>query len=364
MTVLMTADTVGGVWTYALDLARQLGQRGVRVVLATMGAPPTPEQRHEARVIDTLTVVDSSYRLEWMTEPWDDVQSAGTWLLELDRRVRPDVVHLNGYAHGSLPFSAPVVITAHSCVLSWWSAVKGEEAPPSWDRYRAAVHSGLAQADAVIAPTRAMAECLLRFHAPPSPVRVIPNGRDASHYSVGRKRPFVLSAGRFWDEGKNVALVAEAAPAMPWPVYIAGDTGDGPEPDSVTALGRLSTSCLAQWYAQAAVYALPARYEPFGLSALEAALSGCALVLGDIPSLREVWGSAAVFVHPDDAGGLARAVTRLANDEAYRRDMAARASRRAGQYSLDCAADAYLALYGELRRVSTAGSEGMHACAS
>ncbi len=32
---------------------------------------------------------------------------------------------------------------------------------------------------------------------------------------------------------------------------------------------------------------LPARYEPFGLSVLEAALSGCALVLGDIPSLRE-----------------------------------------------------------------------------
>jgi glycogen synthase len=364
MTVLMTADTVGGVWTYALDLARGLGLRGVRVVLATMGAPPTPEQRHEARAIGSLTMVDSSYRLEWMADPWDDVHSAGTWLLDLDRRVRPDVVHLNGYAHGSLPFSAPVVVTAHSCVLSWWSAVKGEEAPPSWNRYRAAVQDGLAQADAVVAPTRAMADGVVHFHAPPARVRVIPNGRDAAPYGIGRKRPFVLSVGRFWDQGKNLALVAEAAAALPWPVYIAGDTGDGPAPDSVTALGRLTTSNLAQWYAQAAICALPSRYEPFGLSALEAALSGCALVLGDIPSLREVWGSAAVFVHPDDAVGLAREVVRLASDEAYRRDMAARAGSRARHYSLDRVADSYVALYDELRGVRATGSEGTHACAS
>ena len=63
-------------------------------------------------------------------------------------------------------------------------------------------------------------------------------------------------------------------------------------------LGRLSAGELADWYARAAIYALPARYEPFGLSALEAALSGCALVLGDIPSLREIWGDAALFVPP------------------------------------------------------------------
>jgi glycogen synthase len=58
--------------------------------------------------------------------------------------------------------------------------------------------------------------------------------------------------------------------------------------------------CGADWYARASIYALPARYEPFGLSALEAALSGCALILGDIPSLREVWLEAAPYVSPDD----------------------------------------------------------------
>ena len=68
---------------------------------------------------------------------------------------------------------------------------------------------------------------------------------------------------------------------------------------------------MAAHLAASAIYALPARYEPFGLSALEAGLCGCALVLGDIPSLREVWGDAAVFVDPHDAQALAKALNCL-----------------------------------------------------
>src|SRR5690625_7216151 len=48
------------------------------------------------------------------------------------------------------------------------------------------------------------------------------------------------------------------------------------------------------WLRQASVFVMPSRYEPFGLSVLEAALSGCALILSDIQigraSCREsVW---------------------------------------------------------------------------
>jgi glycogen(starch) synthase len=46
-TVLMTADTVGGVWTYAAELARTLAARGVDVHLATMGAPVRAHQRQQ-----------------------------------------------------------------------------------------------------------------------------------------------------------------------------------------------------------------------------------------------------------------------------------------------------------------------------
>nr|WP_316566429.1 glycosyltransferase [Myxococcus sp. MxC21-1] len=101
--------------------------------------------------------------------------------------------------------------------------------------------------------------------------------------------------------------------------------------------------------ARAAIYAMPVRYEPFGLSALEAALSGCALVLGDIPSLREVWADAAVFVHPEDLDGLTRALRGLLEDGAHRERMAAKARARALTWNPRRMAEDYLRLYATLR---------------
>jgi hypothetical protein len=123
--VLMTADTVGGVWSHALELAAGLGRRGVQVALATMGAPPSDLQRAQVAALPTVTLHESSYRLEWMADPWRDVRAAGDWLLRLERQLQPDLVHLNQFAFGALPFVAPTVLVAHSCVLSWWRAVYG-----------------------------------------------------------------------------------------------------------------------------------------------------------------------------------------------------------------------------------------------
>ena len=79
-------------------------------------------------------------------------------------------------------------------------------------------------------------------------------------------------------------------------------------------LGFMEPRQLARAYAEAGIYALPARYEPFGLSVVEAALSGCTLVLSDIPSLREIWDEAATYISPDDATALSREINALAND--------------------------------------------------
>jgi glycosyltransferase involved in cell wall biosynthesis len=69
---------------------------------------------------------------------------------------------------------------------------------------------------------------------------------------------------------------------------------------NVRWLGALPPAEINLWHAQAAIFVAPSRYEPFGLAALEASLAGCALVLGDIPTLRELWTGAALFVPPDD----------------------------------------------------------------
>src|SRR3954471_22683958 len=126
MKVLMTTDTVGGAWTYAIELAGSLRGHGVEFFLATMGAPLSPSQRRQVESLDNVRVFESVYKLEWMPDPWADVRDAGRWLLELERNVQPDVVHLNDYAHGSLEWQAPSLVIAHSCVLSWWEAVRHE----------------------------------------------------------------------------------------------------------------------------------------------------------------------------------------------------------------------------------------------
>lgn len=352
--ILMTADAVGGVWRYAVDLGRELAARGFETTLAVMGPPPTPAQRAEASDAQ-LDLVDRPFRLEWMDDPWEDVEHAGAWLLDLEQQLQPGLVHLNGYSHAVLPWRSPVVVVAHSCVRTWWRAVRREPPPPDVSRYTAAVSAGLAAAPIVVTPTAAMAAALEAEYGPLLTMRTIPNGHRPAAAPPAHPEPrvekadIVLAAGRVWDEGKNIAALCGVAESIAWPVYVAGDTtrpdGVGCELQGVHLLGRLSPHELAPWYRRASIYALPARYEPFGLSVLEAAAAGCALVLGDIPSLRENWNGAAVFVPPDDHAALAGALGRLIADAAERADMGRRAAARASAFTMDRTVDEYVQLY-------------------
>ena len=74
--------------------------------LATMGSPLSPDQHCESRDAG-VDVYESRYKLEWMEQPWDDVDTAGEWLLDLESRFGPDLVHLNNFpmaiCRGMLP---------------------------------------------------------------------------------------------------------------------------------------------------------------------------------------------------------------------------------------------------------------------
>jgi glycosyltransferase involved in cell wall biosynthesis len=352
----MTADTVGGVWTYALDLARGLHVHGVQVDLATMGAPLSAHQAREAAALDNVVVHESAYKLEWMSDPWGDVERSGDWLLALENDLGPDVVHLNGYAHGSLPWRAPHLVVGHSCVLSWWRAVKGEAAGPEWDLYRFAVQRGLTAADFVVAPTRAMMNELQRCYGPLRSTAVIANGRCPRSYRAGRKEPFILAAGRVWDDAKNIRLLSNLGTGIDWPIYVAGDQrhpdGYHCELPGIRLLGTLSEAELAHYYSKAALYCLPARYEPFGLSIVEAALSGCTLVLGDIPSLRENWEGYAVFVAPNDPDALEWQLRELTGNDERRAALASRALQRAQSFTIERMTNAYLCVYSKVMQNS------------
>lgn len=351
--VLMTTDFMGGVWVYTLELVRELSQHGVEVAIASMGDLPSADQRQAIEQIPGARLYTSQFKLEWMDAPWVDVDQAGKWLLSLAERIQPDVVHLNGYVHGALPWSVPVVVIGHSCVMSWWQAVKGEAAPPSWKTYCDRVAQGIHQADYVIAPTRAMLDVLTDHYATPEeplpPSQVIYNGRRPFSCMPDAKQNVVLAVGRLWDEAKNISLLSQVAPDLPWPVYVAGQkqhpqglTADLP---NVQELGSLSFEALRSWQSCATIYVHPARYEPFGLAILEAAWSHCALVLSDIPSLRELWQDAALFVAPDDPAALRAVLQDLMADAAQCRELAQQAHQRAQQYTPQRMAEAYLRVY-------------------
>jgi glycosyltransferase involved in cell wall biosynthesis len=348
-TILMTTDAVSDVLPYTLTLASELAKAGTKVHLAVMGPKQRPEQEAAARAIPGVVIHESTYALEWMNEPWTDIARAADWLRNLERDVRPDIIHLNGYCHGAAGFTTPVVIVAHACVLSWWEAAFGGSSPERHATYKEAVRRGLQAAGAVIAVSQTMRASLERHYGPLSRVAVIPYGLSVERPNAGahEKEHFILTAGRIWDRSKDLDALARIAKQLPWPVKIVervptvsghpehpggekfepGSTGTGER--GVEALGWLPPTELAGVMDRAAIFVQPSRYEPFGITALEAALRGCALVLGDIPSLRDVWGDAAVYVRPDDEMALSEAITTLANDDARRSELAASANLRA-----------------------------------
>lgn len=348
----MTADTVGGVFTHAVDLCAGLSAAGVDVVLVTFGRLMSPEQRARVAGAGVSEVHETDLALEWMDEPWADLAAAEELMLELVSRHRPDVVHLNGYALGAAPFPVPTLVAGHSCVCSWWEAVHGDQPPPSWDRYRSAVGAGLAAADAVVAPSATMLAALRRWYGPlPARALAIPNGSSyAGPAAPAGKRAVIVAAGRLWDEAKNVrALLAVAArPALRGRILIAGEGAPDDGADGVEVLGQLAPGALAEVRRGAAVFAAPARYEPFGLGILEAARDRCALVLGDIPSLREIWEDAAVYVDPTDDEALARALELLLADPVRTARLGERAHRRGNLYSVPAMTRAYRGMYDRL----------------
>lgn len=350
--VLMTTDTYGGVWDYSYELVSGLASCGVQTVLAVIGPPLSSWRRASLAVVPGLQLHEATFDPEWLSGSEDDLHRTGQWLLQLQDRYAPDVIHLNSYAPGNLPWRAPLLMVAHSCVFSWWQAVKGKHPPEEWQGYRQRVEAGLARADVVVAPTAAFLARMQAIYGALPAARVIVNGRNPSLFQPSAKDSLILSAGRLWDEAKNINALDRVAADLPWPVAVAGDwrrpDGSGTPPGNLHCLGWLATQGVSRWMSRAAIYALPARYEPFGLTVLEAAMSGCALVLGDIPTLRELWKGAAIFVPPDDHDALRQVLQELIGDPLRRHQAGEAAQMRARRYTAEAMVENYRALYEEM----------------
>jgi glycosyltransferase involved in cell wall biosynthesis len=333
--LLLVTDAVGGVWVYSLELARALAPLGVETVLAVMGPSPGAKQREQA---SGLKLIDTGLPLDWLETSPSELRRAGEALASLARIEGVDVVQTNSAALlADARFDQPCVAVQHSCVASWWATVKGTTLPYSFAWRRELVECGLNRAATVVAPSIAFAAETARIYDLNAPVIAVHNGRRPALAPASPQGDFVLTASRLWDEGKNVATLDAAAKRISVPFEAAGPeygpNGARIELRHMRGLGEVGSTRLASLLAARPIFASAALYEPFGLSVLEAAHAGCALVLSDIPTHREMWGRAAIFVPARDESAFASAIEDSLSDPDERQQLGQLARARAQLYT-------------------------------
>ncbi|GGB27117.1 glycosyl transferase [Sphingomonas metalli] len=317
--LLMTADSVGGVWQYAIDLADALA-RDHDVVIAHLGPAPDTAQRAALAARTSIRLVETGQRLDWLASDSAAVRAAARGVAELAQAIDADIVQLNSPAlAGAYRFDRPVVAVDHGCVATWWDAVRPGEAPPAAMRWHVElVGQGLRAADCVVTPTAAYGEAVRRCYALPFAPLAVHNGRTRLTRPEGVPTRRAFTAGRLWDAAKSTPLLDAVAARLPIPFVAAGPAtapyGEAVTLDHLCHLGTLGEHGLARQLAQRPVFVSAARFEPFGLAVLEAASAGCPLVLSDIPAFRELWDGAAHFVAGEAPDDWARAIMALADD--------------------------------------------------
>lgn len=252
-----------------------------------------------------------------------DVPSAPSWRRALaERRLLPAVLRRLGadlLDHGMLPaprVGRPVVLTIHDL-----RDADGEGR--RWRWFAAAVlRRSLRRVSAVVVPSRFTRDRLLA-HAPHlrAPVHIVANAVDlpAMAASVPPPPRFVLHVGHL-ERRKQLDVLLHAVAALPRRVELrlaGADAGDGARlrrlarrlgiADATHFLGDVDDRQLAQLYADAAVVAVPSRYEGFGLPALEGLAAGRPVLVSDRGALPEIVGAHATVV-PGTAAAFAEAL--------------------------------------------------------
>jgi glycogen(starch) synthase len=370
--VLVTADTLGGVWTYARELVTGLVSRGVRVTLVSLGEIPLPEQTSWMDNLHGLEYRPTAFRLDWMQEGELDLEASSAYITALVQELKPDLLHLNQLCYGGLPVEIPRVVVAHGDMISWWKAIHGNEPKQTrWVKwYREMVIRGLEQASAVVAPTVWMLDTLRACYTRPRRDSVIYNGRNPIFFNpYVSKDDSVLAVGRLWDAGKQVSLLTQHE--HPLPVCIVGSDAPVTSPkipiraDVKVAVDRVCMALkgpqteaqLRTLYSRASIYAATSRYEPSGMTTVEAALSRCAIIANDIPSHRELWSDAALYFRANDANSLAAVIRRLSDERDLCRGYANRAYQRAREcFTAKRMIDEYLDLYQDLLPAQSAAA--------
>jgi glycosyltransferase involved in cell wall biosynthesis len=101
----------------------------------------------------------------------------------------------------------------------------------------------------------------------------------------------------------------------------------------VTFIESPSDKVLAQLYRDAMLTCCGSSFEGFGLSVLEAMACGCAVACSDMMSLRELAGDAVLYFSHDEVDSMAEAISSLADDPEFRRQLRQRGLQRSSEFT-------------------------------
>ncbi|HZY70672.1 MAG TPA: glycosyltransferase family 4 protein [Thermoplasmata archaeon] len=301
----------GGLGVHSYELCRELTQLGHRVTFLTPFAGPFTE-------VEGVTFVTPSApagapgappgTYDRVLEPDGRVADAITayndWVGALRTPRDFDLVHVHDWfgTVGAVGLAArrrrPLVMTVHS---TEFDRSLGWPHPDILERERV----GMRAADRVIAVSRHLKQQLVdRYSVPADRIRVVYNAvRPTDRLRrLEAPDPIVLYLGRLAAmKGVDTFLraAAKVAPHAPRALFVVA--GDGPEyprlltlaahlgiADRVLFLGWVNEEERTILLGRASVYVLPSVVEPFGISALEAMVSGVPTIVSKTSGVAEI----------------------------------------------------------------------------
>jgi 1,4-alpha-glucan branching enzyme len=226
---------------------------------------------------------------------------------------------------------------------------------------------GIAGCSGVLVNSHAVGAELARRDLANGEISVIPNGVDLVQFPLGDEPPDplqILYVGRLVPQkGVDVLLRAFGAVLRRHPGARLLVAGDGQQRlylerlarflgvrQRVAFLGWQTRDAVAALYRASAVVAVPSRYEPFGLVALEAMASGRPVVVGRVGGLPEIVEDevSGFTVEIGDHLDLAARLATLLSDPDLARTIGLEARRRAEQFDWGIVARRITELYGSI----------------
>jgi glycosyltransferase involved in cell wall biosynthesis len=295
---------------------------------------------------------------------------------------RPDVVHFHDWL--TVPsgvavkqvLRVPAVMTFHSTEASRSS----DSRAPESSMVEGLEWWGSFEAGKVIAVSEWMkAQVVEQFKTPPQKVVSIPNGVDIDKFrkqvdiestrtkwKVQPGEKLITAVGRltsqkgFDDLLRAYPQIRRSFPASRLLVmgdgYMRGELEALAEQERVksatTFAGFVSDADLVAAIKSSDVVAVPSRFEPFGIIALEAMAAGVPVVVSRVGGLAEIVENAVdgLEVEPNSPASLADATVRLLSDQELARSLAARAKEKVKSYNWESAATKTLEVYNEAMR--------------